>query len=80
MMQPQLLFGGTAPKETFCDRLEDYFKARPNAWIDGLELARVAGAYAWRSRCSDLRKRGMQIENRMRREGKRVISEYRWIA
>lgn len=48
-------------------RLAAYFKSRPNVWVDGRDLATVAGAYAWRSRCSELRtQRGMTIENRCR--------------
>ena len=61
------------------DQLERYFKARPNVWVDGMALAQVAGSYAWRSRCSDLRQRGLTIENRQRKVGRRVISEYRLI-
>lgn len=50
------------------DRLEAYFKARPNVWIDGLELGRIGcGAYGWRSRLTPLRRQcGMVIENRQR--------------
>jgi hypothetical protein len=52
--------------ETLNDRLEEFLKARPNAWIDGSYLAQVAGKYAWRSRVSDLRRhRGLTIENRL---------------
>lgn len=45
------------------------FHRRPWEWINGLELARVGGAYAWRTRVSDLRKPpyAMRIENRIRR-------------
>ena len=53
---------------TMNDRLEQFFKASPNVWIDGRKLAEVAGAYAWRSRASNLRtQRGLTIENRQRR-------------
>ena len=51
---------------SLCDRLEQFFRARPDTWIDGRALAEVAGNYAWRTRASDLRKRGMQIDNRVR--------------
>lgn len=45
------------------------FHRRAGEWINGLELARVGGAYAWRTRVSDLRKPpyAMRIENRIRR-------------
>jgi hypothetical protein len=38
---------------TFTGRVAAYFTARPNVWIDGRDLSRVGGAYAWRSRVSD---------------------------
>jgi hypothetical protein len=65
------------------DKLAAYFSARPGQWIDGKELATVAGGYGWRTRCSDLRKRGMAIENRVRHfmvNGSRYsVSEYRYV-
>jgi hypothetical protein len=65
--------------ESLNDKLEAFFKAHPNTWIDGKELATIAGGYGWRSRCSDLRKRGMTVENRQRRRGGYTISEYRYV-
>lgn len=67
------------------DRLEAFFRQRPFVWVDGKQLAQVAGAYAWRSRCADLRKRGLTIENQQitfkdnatNRRWK--ISEYRYV-
>lgn len=63
---------------TLTDRLEAFFRSRPNVWIDGMQLSKVAGQYAWRSRCSDLRKRGMTIENRQRRITKFLVAENVW--
>ena len=56
---------------TFAARLAAHFRNKPNQWLNGLELAGIAGAYAWRSRCSDLRKPpfNMAIENRQRKVG-----------
>lgn len=53
---------------TLTARLAAYFAERPEQWIDGRELMRVAGSYAWRTRASQLRKPpyGMVIENRVR--------------
>jgi hypothetical protein len=65
--------------ESLNDKLETFFRARPNTWIDGKELATIAGGYGWRSRCSDLRKRGLTVENRQRRCGGYTISEYRYV-
>jgi hypothetical protein len=71
---------------TLIDRLAEYFRSRPFTWIDGRELGVVAGSYAWRTRCSDLRRPpySMTIQNRQRRiplrEGPTVtISEYRYL-
>ncbi len=61
------------------DQLEQHFRARAGVWIDGKELAQIAGGYGWRTRCSDLRKRGMVIENRVRRTPHYAVSEYRWV-
>lgn len=66
-------------------QLANYLIAREGEWIDGRELAKVAGAYAWRTRVSECRTLlGLTIENRQRRERdargqKFTISEYRYI-
>jgi hypothetical protein len=60
------------------DRLEAFFRSRPNEWIDGKWLANIAGGYGWRSRCSDLRRqRGMTIENRQQVRRDR-LTETKW--
>jgi hypothetical protein len=70
---------------TLRDTLANYFKERPNVWLDGIALEAIAGRYAWRSRVSDCRRElGMDIKNRMRRQtdatGKRwTTSEYQYI-
>lgn len=67
-MQPSLLPVAEAP-QTLTGKLAQFFRERPGQWIDGMTLAGVAGSYAWRSRCADLRKAPwlMTIENRQRR-------------
>jgi hypothetical protein len=75
MSQPDLFTpaypvgAGSKVEGTLTDKLAQYFRLLPNQWVDGLDLARVAGSYAWRSRCSDLRKPpyGMTIENKVER-------------
>jgi len=61
-----------------CAQLAAFFRARPLEWVDGQQLASIAGAYGWRTRVSELRKPpfGMNIPNRLRRARGRVISEY----
>ena len=66
---------------TYRDAVAGYFKAHPGVWIDGLELARIGGAYAWRTRVSEARRElGMDIETRVRRmpNSQRKVSEYRY--
>ncbi len=79
MTQPTLDF--TAAPTSLNEKLAAYFKSRPNVWLDGRELSKVAGAYAWRSRISNLRKPpfNLTIENRLRRERGFTVSEYRLV-
>ena len=78
MTQPSLLDAVVPDADTFTGRVAHLFLAHPNEWLDGLKIAQVGGAYAWRSRVSDARQEyGLNITNRQRRIGKRVISEYR---
>lgn len=90
--QPTLpeLFGPRVPARraarcSLVDKLAAFFRAHSGVWIDGRELAGEGGAYAWRTRLSDLRRPpyAMVIENRQRRvrrpDGSRVVvSEYRY--
>ena len=70
------------PSQTpLCARLAALFKSKPGVWIDGRQLATVAGTYGWRTRVSDLRRPpfNFTIENRQRRKGRQVVSEYRLV-
>jgi len=74
MTQPTLDFNA----DTFTGRVAHLFRSRPDTWIDGLEIAQIAGHYAWRSRISDARREfGLKIVNRQRKVGRVTISEYR---
>ena len=42
---------------TLTDKLERFFRENPNVFIDGKDLAAIAGSYAWRTRLSDVRRR-----------------------
>lgn len=65
---------------TYRDRVADYLKSHAGQWVDGLALQEIGGRYAWRSRVSDCRVvLGMTIENRLRKQGQRTISEYRFV-
>lgn len=70
-----------AGRDTMAGRVAAFFKARPGEWIDGRELMAVAGSYGWRTRCSDIRRppHSMTIDNRQRRVGRFVVSEYRYV-
>lgn len=53
--------------QTFVDRVRALFLARPNEWISAVDLERVGGRQAWRTRVSDVRRAyAMHIENRVR--------------
>lgn len=71
---------------TLARELATLFRARPGDWLDGRTLGHIGGAYAWRTRVSELRRPpfNMTIENRQRREVSRLgtrftVSEYRWL-
>lgn len=69
--------------QSMCARVARYLIARRGQWVDGRELSKVGGAYAWRTRLSDLRHAPWHfvIENRVRvveHDGETFrISEYR---
>jgi hypothetical protein len=84
-INPQPTPGGTPPASRTA-QLAAYLEARPGQWIDGRILARVAGAYAWRTRVSELRRAPylLTVENRQRTirtvdGGRYVASEYRLV-
>ena len=71
----------SAPPENMTAAVAAYFKARPGQWISALELAQVGGLLAWRTRVSECRTQlGMQIQNKTHRVGRKLHSEYRWVA
>jgi len=62
---------------SYRDLVAAHFRAHPGVWIDGLSLAKIGGAYAWRTRCSECHTQlGMTIDNRQRRVARRIVSEY----
>lgn len=75
MTQPSLLDLPAQPAlsdlltgDSRCAKLAKLFLERRGDWIDGREIAKVAGAYAWRTRISDLRHFPwhLDIQNRVR--------------
>lgn len=67
---------------SYRDAVAAYFMAFPCQWIDGMELAKVGGCYASRTRIAECRTQlGMDIENRVRRANLngRKVSEYRFL-
>ena len=76
---------------TFTERIAAYFRQQPEVWIPAVDLERVGGRQAWRTRLSEARRHyGMTIENRIRwvpprvgRAGDQVpgfrLSEYRYV-
>lgn len=66
---------------SMAERLAGYFALRPGQWVDGKQLALVAGGYAWRTRVSDIRKPPflMTVENRVRVVDGMKLSEYQYV-
>ncbi len=52
--------------QTLTDRLVGLFVEHPGEWLDGRLLAKTAGFAGWRTRVSDARRRGLDIQNRVR--------------
>ena len=66
---------------SYRDAVASFFRGYPNTWIDGMELSRIAGCYAWRTRISECRTQlGMDIENVVRvvPNTHRKVSLYRY--
>lgn len=69
-------------RKTNLERVVEYFQARPNQWIDGMEFRAFAGGYGgWSARIRQAKQRyGMRIENRQtKRVDGSVLSEYCWM-
>ena len=81
MTQPTLF----DPPHSYTDAVIDRLTARPGEPVDGLELARIAGAYAWRSRVSEARRRlragghGDIVNTLIRRKGQPTRSLYAFV-
>lgn len=50
-------------RKSYTDKLEAFFRAHPNEWINAVDLEPIGGRQAWRTRVSECRKRGMRIDN-----------------
>jgi len=59
------------------DTIAETLLARRGEWVPMTQLGRAAGCWAVHSRIADLRKRGMQIENRKEKRKGKVHSSYR---
>ena len=72
-------------RHSYTQDLVVLFTGRPGEWFDGLSLAKLAGAYAWRTRTSEARRilRAAcvgDIENlQIRAKGHATISRYRFV-
>ncbi len=73
-------------RQSFTDRVEALFRSRPDTWIDAIDVQRVGGQFAWRSRVSNCRtRRGMVIENKQMKQRDSqgriwTTSLYRWVS
>jgi len=58
------------------DIAEAIFREQPNVWLPWTRFAGVCGQLAWRTRISDCRKRGMDIQNKLVRAMDGTIHSY----
>ena len=66
---------------TYEDRVYLLLHRRRGRWTDGLVIAKTGGVYGWRTAVSRARRKyRVTIENRLRKVGKRTVSEYRLVA
>ena len=67
-----------ADKHTFRQNARNLLTSRAGEWVNALDIAKVAGLMAWRTRLSELRTiDGLVVENRCRKVGAVTVSEYR---
>lgn len=71
-------------QHTFTDRVAEFLKRNPNVWIPAIRFEAIGGRQAWRTRLSEARRSGMQIENRTQRVKRAdgstyTLSEYRYV-
>lgn len=67
-------------KHTFRQNARNLLTSRAGEWVNAMEIARVSGAMAWRTRLSELRTiDGLTVENRLRKVGDVTVSEYRYV-
>jgi len=69
---------------TLRERVAAFLRQHPNRWIVATSFESVGGRQGWRTRLSDCRRLGMQIENRVRmvrlEDGSSYkLSEYRYV-
>lgn len=53
-----------------------HFKAHPNRWISAYELMELGGRMAWRTRVSEVRRMGFDIENRVERDASGIAQSF----
>ena len=65
-------------RHTFRQNARNLLTSRAGEWVNALDIAKVAGQMAWRTRLSELRTiDGLVVENRCRKVGTVTVSEYR---
>jgi hypothetical protein len=66
-------------RESYTAHVLDYFRARPNTWIDVHTLAYIGGFAAWRTRVSDARKTVKEDGGDIEWNGSVRQSAYRYV-
>jgi hypothetical protein len=72
--------GDQVTRHTFRQNARNLLTSRAGEWVNALDIAKVAGQMAWRTRLSELRTiDGLVVENRCRKVGTVTVSEYRFV-
>lgn len=61
---------------TLREAVAEYFRANPGRWVSAYELMKVGGSMAWRTRVSEVRRMGLNIENRVDRDSQGVAQSF----
>ena len=76
MNATQLEFKAARAGESQCDKIAARLLQAPGNWVAMTDLWAVSGAFAVHSRIADLRRRGMNIEQRNERQPDGTIHSY----
>lgn len=61
---------------TLREAVAAHFRAHPNQWVSAYTLMQIGGSMAWRTRVSEVRRMGLNIENYVERDSEGVAKSF----